>query len=91
MVISYRYYLLTRIDKIMSTTIKRRSFCSTKEIEDQLEYIRKETGENNSNIIKKAITSLYSNYKSWKNPGSIQGCIYYETPKPKKGNKNEST
>lgn len=43
----------------MTTTIKRRSFCVTKQIEKEIIYLMDHFGETQSSIIQRAIQHLY--------------------------------
>lgn len=47
----------------MTTTIKRRTFCCTKETEQQLEFLKVIKGETTSNIIKKSLDLYYESEK----------------------------
>lgn len=48
----------------MATTVKRASIGLTKETLKQLDYLKKELGENTSQVVKRAIQELYSIIKA---------------------------
>lgn len=47
----------------MSTTIKRTSFSFTKETFKQIEFLRRQFGDNYSQVVKRAIQELYTKIK----------------------------
>ena len=61
----------------MATTLRRRSFCCTKESEEQLESLKYKLGESTSQIVKRAINMMYRMEKRFEEGDKTDSIVFY--------------